>query len=196
MIKQTVEYVDYNGNAQKEDLYFHAPKHILMDHLDLREQMERLSETLEGDGSERELGKDEVNEILQLVKRFIKMSYGARVDGGRKFRQTEELWIDFTSSAVYDAFLWGLFQNPEKAFQFMRGIMPDDLIEASQAQQALDAGGRKMPSDFQKKQQPAATQPKLAEVQSVEFDDADVTGEESKEEKAARLRAELESLEG
>lgn len=200
MIKKIVSYTDYNNKPQTEELYFHAPKHVLMDHMDLKEQFERLSDVLDGD-EPRELNRDEVNDILQLVKRLIRISYGVRTDSGRKFRQTDEDWAEFQSSAAYDAFLWSMFDKPEQAFAFMRGIMPDDLMEQAAAQAELDKSGPRRPQDYQKK---AVTQapsvPTVSENETVEFDDAQVEGEtatdveETPDQKRARLEAELAAL--
>ena len=205
MIKKTISYQDYNGKATTEELYFHAPKHVLFDHLDLKEKFERVSESLEGDGTEREMTRDEVNDVLQLVKKLIRISYGVRTDGGRKFRQSEEIWAEFESSAAYDAFLWAMFQNPNDAFAFMRGIMPDDLVEQAQAQAHLDASGPKRPQDRQQKTVAAvAAVPTVSDNETVDFDEdtqleevvdaeaaipAEVTGGESIEELEARLAA-------
>lgn len=131
MIKKTVRYTDYNGNEKAETLYFHATKNELFDHLDLTDELEKLSAKLMDAGEEkRDLTRDEVMQILKLVKRLIKLSYGER--GGAdnsKFYKSDDIWKEFEASAAYDSLLMSLFEDPETAIEFMRGIMPPDLLE-------------------------------------------------------------------
>lgn len=130
MIKKTITYQTYTGRERTEDLWFHATKAELFDHLDLTEELEELSANLSGT-EKRDLSKAEIMQILKLVKRLVRISYGRRSDDGEKFYKTEEAWQDFAATPAYDALLMGLFENPEEAISFMTGIMPPDLIEAA-----------------------------------------------------------------
>ena len=190
MIKQTVSFTDYNGDPQIEDIYFHATKAQLLDAMDIKPQLEALQRRLEGDDGEvRELKDEETMEILQLIKRLVKMSYGVRSKDGKNFYKGDDLFREFESSAAYDAMLFALFENPEKAFAFMSGIMPKDLLEQAEAQKTLDGPpARPVPQDRLQKQ----VQEKTPETktETVEFTE-DVT----EESKADRLRRELAELE-
>jgi len=131
MIKETVQYTDYNDVNRTEVLYFNINQSELMDNLDLRDQLEKIQASLEG--PERELTTDEVQQILNLVKRMMRLAYGVRSEDGLTFDKDEDgenkIWKRFKNSAVYDAFLMSLFKNPEKAFQFLVSVMPKDLME-------------------------------------------------------------------
>lgn len=127
MIKQTVQYTDFNDKNQTEVLYFNISKSELMDHLNLRDDLEKIQESLEG--PERDLKMEEIQEILNLVKRIMRLAYGRRSADGLNFRKNDEIWDDFYSSAAYDSFIMSLFENPEKAFEFLVAVMPKDLME-------------------------------------------------------------------
>lgn len=193
MIKQTVSYTDYNNQPQVEDHYFHATKAELLDHMDIKPQLEALQRRLEGDNGEvRELREDEVMEILQLVKRLIRMSYGQRSKDGKNFYKGDDIWREFESSAAYDAMLFALFENPEKAFAFMSGIMPKDLLEQAQAQAALDGPpARPAPQDRLQKQVKEQT----PETKTETVQGPDEVVEESKADRLRRELAEIEAAE-
>lgn len=125
MLKQTVEYIDFNDNRATETLYFNITKTELSENLYLKDEIERVQQELSGD--EREMTPAEIQRILDLVKTLMKLAYGVRSDDGKRFIKSEEVWTEFTQTAVYDAFLFSLFEEPENAVSFMLGIIPADL---------------------------------------------------------------------
>jgi len=127
MIKETVQYTDYNDVNRTEVVYFNISQSELMDNLNLRADLERIQASLEG--PERQLTTEEIQQILDLVKRMMQLAYGVRSEDGLHFRKSESVWDDFKSSAVYDAFIMSLFKNPEKAFEFLVAVMPKELME-------------------------------------------------------------------
>lgn len=125
MLKQTVEYIDFNDNRATETLYFNITKTELSENLYLKDEIEQVQQELSGD--EREMTPAEIQRILDLVKTLMKLAYGVRSDDGKRFIKSEEVWTEFTQTAVYDAFLFSLFEEPENAVSFMLGIIPADL---------------------------------------------------------------------
>lgn len=134
MLKQSVTYTDFDDNECIETLYFNLTKTELTDNLNLKDELEKLQEDFTGE-PKRNLEEHEIRRILDLVKRLMQLSYGIRSQDGKRFIKTEQNWIEFTQTAAYDAFLFGLFENPSKALGFMTGIMPKDL--RAQAIEAL-----------------------------------------------------------
>lgn len=132
MIKQTVNYTDFDGNEQEETLYFNITKTEMTDMLDFKDDLEALSKRLSG--PERVLDDKDVKDILSVVKRLARDSYGIRSEDGKRFKKSPEIWQEFTETAVYDAWMFGMFENPTKAFDFMTGILPQDLVEEARAQ--------------------------------------------------------------
>lgn len=189
MIKKTVQYKDYENKPHSQDLYFHLKVDTLTDNMHLTDRVAAMQELFEGD--ERELTTPEKQEILDVVKLFINLSYGKRVnvDGEAKFRQRPEILEDFRDSGAYDAFLWELFQNPESAMNFLNEVMPSQLVEA--AQQA-EVSYIKAPQDYQKKQTSPA--PVVSVGEEVVLDDSQVDDAPPSDE-VARLRRQLEEAE-
>lgn len=125
MLKQTISYEDFDGNTVTEDLYFNITKTELAGEIEKANELEQLQRVFTG--PTRELKAEEVMRLLDIIKWLIKLSYGVRSADGKRFIKTEQVWEEFTQTAAYDAFLFGLFQTPEKAVQFMIGVVPKDL---------------------------------------------------------------------
>jgi hypothetical protein len=143
MISKTVVFKNYNDEERTKTLYFHISKVQLADNLDLEDEFGRAALMISGE--KRELTKEEVQEILTLIKRLIKLGYGERSEDGEHFRKSEQIYADFHDSAAYDALLWEMFTHPEDAVAFMTAILPSDLVE--KAKKELDAQGRPIPQD-------------------------------------------------
>lgn len=122
MLKQVVTYTDFNDQPQTKELYFHISKARILDNLVLIEEFQNLANSLSG--PERELSTEEKQNIIKLVKSFMKLSYGVRSADGQSFRQRDELWDEFADSAAYDEFLVSLFLEPSRAMEFIMGVMP------------------------------------------------------------------------
>lgn len=127
MLKQTIEYTDFDDNKCVETLYFNITKAELAENLNLKDRLEDMAAMMEG--ARRGLETEEINQIIALVKTFMKLSYGVRSADGKRFVKTNEQWTEFTQTAAYDAFLFSLFSEPNKAVEFMSGVLPTDLRE-------------------------------------------------------------------
>lgn len=131
MLRQTIQYVDFNDEPQEETLYFNISKTELADNLHLKQEFEEIEKIFQG--PLRELTTTEVRLILNLVKTFMQLSYGKRSEDGKHFHKTAKIWEDFKSTAAYDEFLYSLFKDPQKAVDFLVGVLPADLREQAEA---------------------------------------------------------------
>lgn len=177
MIKETIQYTDFNDKNRTEVLYFNISKSELMDNLNLREELEVIQTSLEG--PERELETHEIQRILNLVKKLMRLSFGRRSEDGLNFRKSDQIWDDFYSSAAYDAFIMSLFQNPEKAFEFLVAVMPKDLME--QARREIEENVVELPPHrnvFEQQEQVGNDLPEPGPVVDVEKEWVDFTMEE------------------
>ena len=142
MLKQTVNYTDFDDNECSEVLYFNLTKTELTENMNLKDELEKIQEDFTGDKA-RQLEEHEIRRILELVKTFMRLSYGIRSADGKRFIKTPDIWEEFTQTAAYDAFLFGLFETPSKALEFMTGILPKDLRAA-----AIEAAKKEGKSDI------------------------------------------------
>ncbi len=169
MISKTITYENFDGKKRSTTEYFHISKNVITENMDLKDEFESLAHILGGE--KRELTPDEIQHILQLIKRLIKLGYGKRSEDGEQFEQSKKIYKSFHDSAAYDALLWGLFTDPENAIAFMKGILPTDLVK--QAEQEMAARGTVVPQDRQPKQEKQGKKAakKAAEVKPVAFDE-------------------------
>ena len=130
MLKKTVKYEDFDGNQDEETLYFNLSKSEIMSNLwlnddlaNIRDQLSKL-ETSETDN----VPSDLVQQIIDLVKKIMKLSYGIRHEDKKRFIKSDDIWTEFTQTAAYDALLFSLFDNPQEAVDFMQGVLPQDLV--------------------------------------------------------------------
>lgn len=141
MLKQTIVYNDFDDNQTQETLYFNVTKSELADNLQLLTTLEDMQNTFSGD--KRELAVSEIQQIIDIVKTVMKLSYGIRSEDGKRFIKNDDLWTEFTQTAAYDAFLFSLFEDPNKAFTFITGILPKDIRH--EAERAINPSGNEAP---------------------------------------------------
>lgn len=127
MLKKSVTYTDFDGSEVTETLTFNITKVELADNLHMREELEELQKMFEGD--ERTLETREIQAILDLVKKFMQLSYGEIDESGprKRFVKTPATWENFQQTAAYDQFLMDLFTDTTQAFSFLLDVMPQDL---------------------------------------------------------------------
>ncbi|WKW86839.1 hypothetical protein SEA_CONLEY_53 [Gordonia phage Conley] len=140
MLKQSVSYTDFDDNECVETLYFNLTKTELTDNLNLKDELEKIQQDFTGQ-PKRNLEEHEIRRILDLVKTFMRLSYGIRSEDGKRFIKTPEIWTEFTQTAAYDSFLFGLFENPSNALAFMTGILPKDLRSRAIEEATKQNGG-------------------------------------------------------
>jgi hypothetical protein len=136
MLKETIQYTNFDGQNVTGTLHFNITKSDLLDRLDLMDDVEAVRDAIQGE--ERELSRAEIKLVLDVVKKIMKLAYGERSEDGKYFRKTEQIWEDFTSTAVYDAFIMSLFEKPEKAADFIVAAMPNDLVAQVRAEQGVE----------------------------------------------------------
>lgn len=137
MLKQTVQFEDFDGVNKTKVLYFNLTRSEVIDNLEIQKEFQDIHDMINsGDGDARSLEMHEVRLILELVKKLMRLSYGVQkeVDGNLAFTK-KGVWDDFTETAVYDAFLMDLFENAEKAVGFLTGIWPKQIRETEAFQQ-------------------------------------------------------------
>ena len=136
MLKQTISYTDYNDQPKTVDLYFNLTKIEATDLFDLLPKMQHFVDITQG--AQRDLTMEETKGMLEIIKALIQLSYGKRSDDGELFEKTPEIFNNFKSSAAYDEFVFGLFEDVEVLNNFVAGVMPRGLIEKAEALTNVD----------------------------------------------------------
>lgn len=123
MIKKSIKFIDLDGNEKTEEAMFHLSKAELLAleaHTEggLKEYITRLTK------------ENNVSKIFDLFTEIITMSYGKRSDDGLVFDKTPEATHRFVHSEAYSELLVELL-DPEKASEFINGILPKDVNTAN-----------------------------------------------------------------
>lgn len=118
MVKQTVEYLDFNGNKRTEELYFNLT--------DL-ESTELALELPEG-MLEKQVGAFEAlgyKGTLEMVKKVVLKAYGIKGgDDGRSFIKSDKLAENFSNTKAFSTVVMELFKDDGKAFdKFLVNVM-------------------------------------------------------------------------
>lgn len=120
MLKKNITFEDFNGNTVNEDHYFHLSKADLIElevsHSGgLQAWITRIIET------------EDAKALIEEFKKLILSSYGKKSEDGRRFIKDAELRDDFKSSPAYEELFMELVTNPDKASEFVNGIVPKGL---------------------------------------------------------------------
>ena len=120
MLKKTITYKDLDGNQAEEDAYFNLTKAEAIE-LNIRNDLEVIGR-----------GRNN-NEIMDTFKRILSMSYGIRTGDGR-FRK--EGFAEFAASEAYSELFMEIWTKPEYAIEFIKSILPPEMIDQSTDSQA------------------------------------------------------------
>ena len=122
MLKKTIKYVDFNGEDVSEDFFFHLSKAELVE-LEMSYQG-GLAEAIK-----RIVDAEDGKAIIAEFKKIILGAYGQRSADGRRFIKNQTLREEFESTEAYSTLFMELVTDAEKAAEFVRGVIPQDLAE-------------------------------------------------------------------
>lgn len=127
MLKKTITYNDYNGVERTEDHYFNLSKAELME-MELgvsggmTEMIQRLVAAQDGPA------------IAKVFKDLILKAYGQKSADGKRFVKVENgrrLADDFLETEAYSQLFMELATDANAAANFMKAVMPADLVQQS-----------------------------------------------------------------
>lgn len=125
MLKKAITYTDFNGEELTEDFYFNLTKAELI-------ELEMGFDGGLSEGLKKIVASKDGNAIMQEFKRIILTSYGQRTDDGKRFVKNQTLRDEFESTEAYSVLFVEIVTDPDKAADFVRGIMPQDLMAQAQ----------------------------------------------------------------
>lgn len=135
MLKKTITYDDFNGVSCTEDFFFNLT------------EAEITQLQLSENGGYTEWVKSIANArdnktLAKIFKDIIMLSYGEKSTDGKFFRKTDKdsynLVNDFVQTEAFSKLYMELITDPDKAAEFMNGIMPESLKAAMAEQKAIE----------------------------------------------------------
>ena len=137
MIKETIKFIDYDGNEREEEFLFHLSKGELIDmqmseYGGLDKLLQKIIDT-----------KDQVK-LWEDFKKIILDSYGEKSGDGRNFIKVKDgrrLVDDFITTEAYSELMVSLISDADKASAFVNGLLPEG-VDAS----GKDIGASDLPN--------------------------------------------------
>ncbi len=126
MLKETIKYVDYDGNEREEEFRFNLSRAELIDMNfseagGLKAKIEKIV---------RE--KDTV-EIYKMFTDIIKKAYGEKTADGKRFVKSKELSEAFMQTEAYSELMMKIVSDPNYAANFINAIIPSESSLAGTA---------------------------------------------------------------
>ena len=122
MRKETITYIDYNGNKRTEDFYFNLNK----------AEIAVMENSISGGLSEimrRAVEAQDMPSLITIFQDLIHKSYGVKTPDGRGFLKKPEDLEMFKATEAYSELFMKLATDTDAAIAFAKGIMPADMSE-------------------------------------------------------------------
>lgn len=120
MLKETITYVDYNGNERTEDFYFNLTKAEIM-------EMEMGTTGGLAEMIKRIVAAQDAPAIIQVFKDLILKAYGEKSADGKRFVKNKEIAESFAQTEAYSQLFMKLATDADAASNFVNGIVPSDI---------------------------------------------------------------------
>ena len=122
MIKQTLEYEDFNGDTRTETHWFGFT------------QVELIEWEASVDGGmagmmQAIVKSEDLKEIIGIFREFVLKAYGVKSADGRHHVKSDELRAEFASSAYYAELYMKLAMDIPYATAFINGVVPAKLAK-------------------------------------------------------------------
>lgn len=117
MLKQLVSYEDFDGNIQKETIYFNLNRMELI----------AFQQRYGSDNMEAYINKlieeKKLQPMYDLLNDFVLTAYGIKSEDGKRFIKSEELREEFKQSLAYEALIEDFHDESRKVLEnFISGV--------------------------------------------------------------------------
>lgn len=128
MLKETIEYKDFNDITRTEDFYFNLSESEVVEMVAMSE--EDLSEKLK-----KIVAAQDGAEIMKTFKDLLLRSYGEKSADGKRFIKGDnfELAKAFTETEAYNKIFMRLVTDPDYAARFVNGVIPKTVMTTSKS---------------------------------------------------------------
>lgn len=121
MLKHKIDYVDFNGVLQQQEVYFNMTE---ADYVRFQAKYPSLEETIQSFDPE-----NDGEAILNMFERIVRISYGVKSDDGQYFVRSPEKTEAFMNSAAYSALFMWLFTDAENAVSFFNSVVTQTVVK-------------------------------------------------------------------
>lgn len=122
MIKETINYTDYNGTERKEDFYFNLNKAEIL-------RMEMGTRGGLAEKIQRIVDAQDAPSIIEVFEDLIEKSFGVKDTATGGFVKRKEDFERFKSTEAYSILFMKLATDADAAAKFINGIIPSDMAQ-------------------------------------------------------------------
>lgn len=136
MLTETITFTNFDGKQVTETHYFNLTRAELV-----RWEMEHQ----EGVG-EMFLRISQSNDKVALGKAFhdfLSRTYGLKSEDGNHHIKSPEITAKFEHSAAFDEFYMKLFTDADFALQFIKGVLPKEVVSDEMVEEVFKTGEQK-----------------------------------------------------
>lgn len=138
MLKRPITYTNFNDEEVTEDFYFN---------LSNKEMIKMQAAAGEG-GLEAYLTSilksNNPEKLMAEFERIILSAYGEKSEDGRHFFKSDEIRERFANSAAFDALYFELCTKEDAVIEFIKGVMPKELMEKLDQAKVKDDMAKKL----------------------------------------------------
>lgn len=122
MRKETIKYIDFDGNEREETFYFNLTR---------AECFKMNAETPGGLATvlERIVKANDSPTIYATFVDLLSRAYGVKSDDGKRLVKSEALFKAFTETNAYDELICKFFAAPGFAADFFNEVIPSEQIK-------------------------------------------------------------------
>lgn len=121
MIKKSITYINYEGQQETKDYYFHLNK------LDVLKMTAKLGKDLDK-YVEDLLKKQDPMEMVEFIELLILTAVGTRNNPNQTFVRSEELRKEFEYSEAYAELFEEIFTNEKAASDFISALVSKQAV--------------------------------------------------------------------
>lgn len=119
MYKETINYVDYDGNERTEDFYFNLTTAECLElNVSKAGGLEKTVNAI--------IAEEDGARLVELFKSVIAKAYGKKSVDGRRFIKNDEVRNEFMETEAYSQLFMKLATDAEAAAAFVNGITPKE----------------------------------------------------------------------
>lgn len=127
MLKKTIKYVDYDGNAHEEDFYFNLNKAELV-------QMNFSAQGGLENTLRRIVAEKDIKAVGEMVRDIILKAYGEKSFDGKRFMKSAEATKAFEESNAFSELYVELLSDADNLSSFVISALPPEFQEAVAAE--------------------------------------------------------------
>lgn len=128
MLTKKIKFEDFDGTPREETHYFNLSK----------AELTKLELSVSGGltGLLQQIAEtQDAPKVVELLDKFIQLSYGRKSLDGRKFEKKQEYYEEFKSTNAYDELFMELVSDANKAADFINAVVPTDVSEKAKEYQ-------------------------------------------------------------